>query len=245
MHGARPGPDADEPCGGRPEPHGKDHLPRGVAGAEGLRHPGPCAALRGSRARAAGQRRTAAPRAGRAADRKERGRPRAEGRRVPRGRLSGGAAAHGEIHRGQYADLRHLSQVRLSRGYPHLRHRRGADGRHRLSGDLPHDRPRAGEDHDPRRAAHDGHHGDGGHRQQPLSLQGGHGHDGQARSAGRERRAHRAARRAELPRAALGAPSADGLLARGPRLCEKAGGARAVYDGRRRALLHREAERVL
>lgn len=85
------------------------------------------------------------PRARRAADRKERGRPRAEGRRVPRGRLSGGAAAHGEIHRGQYADLRHLSQVRLSRGYPHLLHRRGADGRYRLSGDLPHDRSRAGE----------------------------------------------------------------------------------------------------
>ena len=37
---------------------------------------------------------------------------------------------------------------------------------------------RAGEGHDPRRAAHDGHHGDGGHRQQPLSLQGCHGHDG-------------------------------------------------------------------
>ena len=77
---------------------------------------------------------------------------------------------------------------------------------------------------------------------QPLSLQGGHGH----RWPSTFRRIENGVRIAQLDErsyraAALGAPSPDGFLAGGPRLREKAGGARAVYHGRRCPLLHREA----
>ena len=70
-------------------------------------------------------------------------------------------------------------------------------------------------DHHPGHSEDHRHHRRRGHGHQPVPGQGRHGHRGQARPAGRGRRADRQAERDDLPAAPVGPPAPHGLLAGG------------------------------
>ena len=86
-----------------------------------------------------------------------------------------------------------------------------------------------------------GNYGSGGDWHQFVSLQGGHGHRGEARGSGCKWGEDCPAGREKLPPPALGLPSLDGFLAGWQRLCQKAGGGRALHYGRHCPMLSGKA----
>ena len=219
--GARPGSAGHQPRRGGREPDGQDHLPGHHAHAQALRAFRPGAAVRGQAARPGGERRSA----GAARRAKAGGHVAfflgAASRSVSGDGFHHRAAANGVLYGVQQPHLSDLPQIRRAGGYRGLFHRRGVHG----CDGLPEHiwafgaRPRH-EDH-PRRAGDDRHHGHGGNRHKPVSVQGGDGHCGQAHARRSKRRPHRGAGRNEIPPRALGASAHHGLLARGPGLSPK------------------------
>ena len=188
-----------QPCRRGRAPHGQDHLSRRHAVAQELRHLRPRTAVRGAPARQGSEYRPP-PRC-----------PRASALRLvvlllrtaaqplARRGFHHRAAAHGVLHGVQQPHLLHLYEIRRARGYRRLLHRRGVHGCDRLSEHLRSDRARARHEDHPRCAEHDRHHRDSRHRHQPVPVQGGDGHRGQAHPGRPQRRAHCRARRNELP----------------------------------------------
>ena len=83
-----------------------------------------------------------------------------------------------------------LSELYRPGGYPCVFHRRGVHGRNSLSAHLWSLGARIGKKDNRRCATADRYHGDSGNRHQPVPMQGGYGHRGQAHSGGQGRRAH-------------------------------------------------------
>ena len=235
------GPADDQSRRGGPVPDREDDLPGGLPFPQGTRDPRTAPAVRG-RSEGPGDQPGAAGSLSQASARSQRPLLRRILRRrgSGAGRLAGAVlrdrrAADGAVYGGLVADLRHLSEIREQGGRDRLLHRRGLHRRNGLSADLQNDSRGAGDGNDPGGALYHGHHGDRRDRDESLSGEGRDGRGGKAHGAGRERRPHGGAGRAELSQTALGPQAADGYLAHRPRHRPEARGQRHAHPGRRGA----------
>ena len=89
----------------------------------------------------------------------------------------------------EHADLPDLSPVCGAGGHPCVFDRRGIHGCYGISGNLQGFAARAGKAHHPHGVRGNGHHGDGGDRDESVSVQGGDGYCGEARGSEQGRRA--------------------------------------------------------